>query len=231
MAIVSTELPDEIGLFHVNDGGETEWNVLVRDFFADVVIDNKEQIDWEDDVYVDLRVGGETATVGAVATSSDRLFEWDEEGTFRTSARRDDDSSRIVAQHNAADYDGLPPGEGEWVLRRVRFEGELVSTELYTKPVTVVPEWVAPNVLSLTDCGASSEFLRPGDQTTLSTTIDNPSYDPLAGDAVAFVGSIREPVAFTVPPRGQTSVEATFEVESNGEIAYGFDLENVGHNY
>jgi len=232
MAIVSADFPGTIGLFHTRDGGEADWNVLVREFNAPIVVDSDEPINYADDINVELEVGGESAVVGAVYTDSDYFFDWqtddDEAGTYELVAMRDGDSSRIVAQHDAEEYDGLPPGEGDWVVYKSTFSDYI---EIHREPVTVVPEWVSPNVLSLQNCSASGRDLRPGDQTTLSATIDNPSFDPLAGEAVAFVGSTEASIPFEVPARGETAVEATFEVTGSGRMEYGFDFRGVGHNY
>lgn len=231
MAIVSTNFPSTIGLFHNEDGGRADWNVLIEDFTAELVVDSDDPISYADRAFIRLRVGGEEATVGDIYTDNDPYFDWysgEQEGTFTLSGRRDDDSSRIVAQHNATQYDGLPPGRGEWVVEKVEFSSREV---VHREPVTVVPRWVRPNVLSIGDCVASDTDLRPGDETTISATVSNPGFDPMAGDAVVFVGDSESPVSFEVSPRGEVSVEATFAVEGSGQMQYGIDLRGVGHNY
>ena len=231
MAIVSTNFPSAIGLFHNEDGGRADWSVLIEEFTAEIILDTPDPISYADRVFIDLRVGGEKATVGDFYTDNDPFFDWysgGSPGTFTLSGKRDDDSSRIVAQHDATVYDGLPPGEGEWVVRKSGFN---TSEVIHREPVTVVPRWVSPNVLSIGDCGASDTDLRPGDETTITATVSNPGFDPMAGDAVVFVGGSESSVPFTVPPRGEVSVEATFEVEGSGQMQYGIDLRGVGHNY
>lgn len=231
MAIVSTSFPHTIGLYHNQDGGQADWNVLIERFGVGVEVDSTDEIGHGDRVKIEISVGGVTRRVGELLTDKDSHFDWytsGEEGTYSFFGNRDDDSSRIVAEHDATVYTGLPPGEGEWILRNVEFGSEAV---LHREPVTVVPRWFSPNVLSLQDCSASATEIRPGDETTVSTTIDNPSYDPIAGDAVAFVGSTEVAIPFEVEPRGEASAEATFEVTGSEPVEYGFNLENVGHNY
>lgn len=231
MAIVDTNFPSRIGLFHNEDGGPADWNVLVEDFTAEVVVNNRDPINYADQTLIELHVNGVETTVGDLYTDSQAFFLWkqDPQGTFTLSGRRDDDSSRIVAQHDATQYDGLPPGQGEWVVRHIEFNR--AEGIVHREPVTVTADWINPNVLALQNCSASATDLKPGDQTTLSATIDNPGFDPLAGDAVAFVGGTETVIPFEVAPRGEASVEATFEVTEGGTMDYGFDLRNVGHNY
>ena len=231
MAVVSTNFPDAVSLYHRQKDGPADWLLVLDEVRLSFSVDT--QYDYANDVFagpndtihIKLVQGGEDYTVGSFFTQdTDRYLRWDEDEkpTYTLHGSVDDDSSQIVGQHSAAEYEGIAPGGAEWVVFNAS-----ESQTLAREPVEVVPEWISPGVLSLTDCGSSDGDIHPGDRTTISAVVDNPSYDPLAGSAVAFVGDAREAVAFEVPPRGEASVEATFEVTEYGHQPSTEDLRRI----
>jgi len=232
MAVVGTNFPDRVALNHTYNQGTANWLVEIENFSLSLTLDEADPIYTDDTVYIQIEVDGNRETVGDMYTEGMFFESWvwddDEEGTFNLGGRRDDDSSRLVANHDGTNYDGLRPGEGEWIIELQEFsDSQIVARE----PVTVYPTWINPGDLKIQNCSTSETRLRPGETATLSTTINNEGYDPLAGDAVAFVGDTETEIPFEVAPRGETTVEATFEMETIGTLDYGFDLRDVAHNY
>lgn len=182
-----------------------------------------------------IEVDGDRQLVGKGNEDTGGYDDWspfDEDGfwygiygdTFPLIAEIDEDSSAIIGTQNLNQYDGLPFGEGKWIV-----DGN-------EQPVTVTPGWIDPDDFEVRGCSVSDDEPTVGDTVTVEATVFNTSYNPMKCDAEVFVGNARETVAVTTDGRGNTGtqqqrVSASFEVTQPGSVDYGVDLTNITHNY
>lgn len=235
MGVVGTNFPSTIGIYHVEDDGIADWNVIINGATLSFTVDTQYEYPGAkagpyDTIQIWIYQDGRDYLVGSFFTQDrDSYLRWDEDEqpTYNLYGNIDTDSSRIVAEHSGPQYDGLKPGDAEWVI----INASENQQELAREPVTVVAEWVGPENVTIENCGVSDRRVNTGSEVTTQATVNNEGYDPLTGTVEAFVGGSREPIEFEVSARGEASVEASFEVSGAGVLDYGYDVADVKHNY